>query len=109
MFSMPIILAIMSNRGGFFVPLFTMLQRIKPETLQKLKATSQEQKVPKGILLFQEGKIPASVYFVLAGKLKLYTTDQQGREQIVHLAAEGDIMGYRAILGGDSFSCSASA
>lgn len=86
-----------------------MLHRLKPETLARLKSASTEQKIPKGAMLFQEGRIPSSVYFVLTGKLKLYTTDQQGREQIVHLAAAGDIMGYRAILGGDSFSCSASA
>src|ERR1044072_3696709 len=86
-----------------------MLNRLKPETVQKIRSTSQEQKLVKGATLFHEGKNPASVFFVLSGKLKLYTTDQQGREQIVHLAASGDLMGYRAILGGDSFSCSASA
>lgn len=60
-------------------------------------------------MLFPEGKNPQNVYFVINGKLKLYTTDHQGREQIVHLASDGDIMGYRAVLGGDSFSCSCSA
>lgn len=86
-----------------------MLNRLKPETLSKLKSASQEQKVGKGTMLFHEGKIPKDVYFVMSGKLKLYTTDQQGREQIVHLATGNDIMGYRAVLGGDSFSCSCSA
>lgn len=86
-----------------------MLRRLKPETVTRLKAAAHEQKVAKGGMLFHEGKIPHHVYFVLAGKLKLYTTDQQGREQIVHLASNGDLMGYRAVLGGDSFSCGASA
>jgi CRP/FNR family transcriptional regulator len=86
-----------------------MLNRLKPETLAKLKSASQEQQVSKGTMLFHEGKIPQHVYFVIAGKLKLYTTDQLGREQIVHLATNGDIMGYRAVLGGDSLSCSCSA
>ena len=86
-----------------------MLQRLQPESLSKLKAAAHEQKLAKGATLFHEGRIPQSVYFVLSGKLKLYTTDQQGREQIVHLASNGDLMGYRAVLGGDSFSCSASA
>lgn len=86
-----------------------MLNRIKPETLEKIRSASQEIKLAKGEMLFHEGKIPTHLYFVEAGKLKLYTTDQNGREQIIHLAAANDIMGYRAILGGDSFSCSASA
>lgn len=86
-----------------------MLDRIKPETLSRLRSASHEQWLQKGSMLFHEGKNPSDVYFVLKGKLKLYTTDQQGREQIIHLAAGGDLMGYRAVLGGDSFSCSASA
>lgn len=86
-----------------------MLSRLSPRSLAKIKAAAQEQQLTKGSLLFQEGRMPQAVYFVLSGKLKLYTTDQQGREQIVHLASNGDLMGYRAVLGGDSFSCSASA
>lgn len=88
---------------------FRMLNRLKPESLSRIKSTSLEQHFAKGSMLFHEGKIPTSVYFVVSGKLKLYTTDQQGREQIVHLATNGDLMGYRAVLGGDSFSCSAAA
>lgn len=86
-----------------------MLSRLKPESLSRIKSASLEQHYAKGSMLFHEGKIPTSVYFVLSGKLKLYTTDLQGREQIVHLASSGDLMGYRAVLGGDSFSCSAAA
>jgi CRP-like cAMP-binding protein len=86
-----------------------MLNRLKPESLSTIKSASLEQNFAKGSMLFHEGKNPTHVYFVVTGKLKLYTTDQQGREQIVHLASGGDLMGYRAVLGGDSFSCSASA
>jgi CRP/FNR family transcriptional regulator, polysaccharide utilization system transcription regulator len=59
--------------------------------------------------LFLEGKQPACVYILQRGKVKLFTTDMQGREQIVHLARPGDLMGYRAVLGNDAFSCSAAA
>lgn len=86
-----------------------MLNRLQGESLSKIKSASLEQFYAKGSMLFHEGNIPSSVYFVVSGKLKLFTTDQQGREQIVHLASNGDLMGYRAVLGGDSFSCSAAA
>jgi CRP/FNR family transcriptional regulator, polysaccharide utilization system transcription regulator len=59
--------------------------------------------------LFLEGKQPVSVYILQRGKVKLFTTDLQGREQIVHLARPGDLMGYRAVLGNDAYSCSAAA
>lgn len=63
----------------------------------------------KGDLLFFEGKSPTGVYYLHAGKFKLFTTDAQGREQIVHLAKPGDLMGYRAVLGSDTYSCTAEA
>lgn len=59
--------------------------------------------------LFLEGKHPQAVYILQRGKMKLFTTDMQGREQIVHLARPGDLMGYRAVIGNDVFSCSAAA
>jgi CRP/FNR family transcriptional regulator len=59
--------------------------------------------------LFLEGKQPHAVYLLQDGKMKLFTTNLQGREQIVHLARPGDLMGYRAVIGNDAFSCSAAA
>ena len=86
-----------------------MLDQLNPESRRLLETASEYEHLPKGRELFREGRNPSEVYFLLKGKMKLYTTDQQGREQIVHLAAPGDLMAYRAILGGDSLSCSASA
>ncbi|HTF06457.1 MAG TPA: Crp/Fnr family transcriptional regulator [Bacteroidia bacterium] len=86
-----------------------MYTRLSESSRQQIDSASEMRKLSKGEILFHEGKIPAHVYFLVSGKMKLYTTDQQGREQIIHLAAPGDLMAYRAILGGDSLSCSASA
>lgn len=79
-----------------------------PEELSLLERTRKSLKTKKGKAIFQEGKAPIGAYYLFQGKVKLFTTDAQGREQIVHLAKPGDIMGYRALLGDDTFSCSAS-
>lgn len=81
---------------------------LDPVEKELIDSTAQTVKVKKGGLLFHEGKSPQGVYLLRKGKVKLFTTDAQGREQIVHLAKPGDLMGYRAVLGNDCFSCSAS-
>ncbi len=58
----------------------------------------------KGDILFREGSRPAFLYGVLKGKIKVFQTGIDGREQIVHLIRAGDIMGHRAICGDDNFS-----
>lgn len=63
----------------------------------------------KGQEIFQEDTYPHGLYCINSGKIKVTQTGPDGREQIVHLAKDGDIMGYRAILGGDKYSCSAKA
>jgi CRP/FNR family transcriptional regulator len=65
--------------------------------------------VKKGKSIFQEGKIPGGVFYLHSGKVKIFTTSKNGKEQIIHLAKPGDLMGYRALLGGDTYSASGTA
>ena len=60
-----------------------------------------------GQILFQEGGYPAGLYCINHGKIKLYKTGSDGKEQIVRLAKEGDVVGYRALIGGEPYSASA--
>lgn len=82
---------------------------LSPAEMELLENNRQLVKTRKGDLIFTEGKSPSGVHFLHSGKVKVYTTDAQGREQIVHLAKPGDLMGYRAVLGSDCYSCSAAA
>ena len=63
----------------------------------------------KGQKIFEEGAYPHGLYCVNNGKVKIVQAGVDGKEQIIHLAKNGDIMGYRAILSGDKYSCSAIA
>ncbi|MBX7242041.1 MAG: Crp/Fnr family transcriptional regulator, partial [Bacteroidia bacterium] len=53
--------------------------------------------------------LPKGLFCVKSGKIKLSQLGTDGREQIVHLVHDGDAMGYRAILGNDVYSCTATA
>ena len=63
--------------------------------------------LPKGHELFREGAQPRGVYAINAGKVKVYRLGNDGKEQIVHLARGGDLLGYRTLISGDHFSVGA--
>jgi len=56
-----------------------------------------------------EGHPPHGLFCVNNGKIKVYQHGDVGKEHIVRLVGNGDIMGYRALLSGGYYSCSAAA
>jgi len=61
----------------------------------------------KDQVLFAEGGFPHGLFCMNDGKIKVAKIGEGGREQIVRLAKAGDILGYRALLSGDQYTCSA--
>lgn len=82
---------------------------LSAEEMQQLEDIKSCQVVKKGKLLFNEGAYPRGLYCVQTGKIKISQTGIDGKEQIVHMLNNGDIMGHRAIFGEDKYSCSAIA
>lgn len=62
-----------------------------------------------GELIFKEGQRPFGLYIITKGKVKISKNGYQSREQIVRFARTGDLIGYRAMLNEELYSCSASA
>ena len=79
------------------------------DEMQQLEDIKTCQVIKKGKLLFSEGAYPRGLYCVQSGKIKIAQTGTDGKEQIVHMLKNGDIMGHRAIFGEDTYSCSAIA
>lgn len=63
----------------------------------------------KGQIIFSEGFFPQGLFCINAGKVKVAQAGDNGREQIIRLTKEGDILGYRALLSGEKYSASAVA
>lgn len=61
----------------------------------------------KKSIIFNQGGQPHGIYTVNSGKVKIYQITENGKEQIVRLAKEGDVLGYRALLTGEKYSCTA--
>jgi CRP/FNR family transcriptional regulator, polysaccharide utilization system transcription regulator len=60
-----------------------------------------------GELIFKEGQYPSGMYIVTKGKVKVSKYGFEGREQIMRFAKDGDILGYRALVSEEPYSCSA--
>jgi CRP/FNR family transcriptional regulator len=89
-----------------FKSVFCDLASEELEALNNHKSCSQ---IKKGQVIFNEGFHPHGIYCVNSGKIKVSQMGDAGREHIVRLAKDGDILGYRAVLSGDKYSCSAIA
>jgi CRP-like cAMP-binding protein len=58
--------------------------------------------------LFIEGSFPRGVFCLNQGKVKVFTRGDEGKEQIIHIAKEGEIIGFRAMFSGEPYKVSAS-
>ncbi len=61
----------------------------------------------KKTVIFNQGTTPHGIYTVNTGKVKIYQLMESGKEQIVRLARPGDVLGYRALITGEKYLCSA--
>lgn len=57
--------------------------------------------------LFIEGSFPRGVFCLNQGKVKVFTRGDEGKEQIIHVAKEGEIIGFRAMFSGEPYKVSA--
>lgn len=60
----------------------------------------------KGQTLFYEGTRPMGLFCINSGKVKVYKTSSQGKEQILRLAGAGDFLGYRALISEEFYAAS---
>jgi CRP/FNR family transcriptional regulator len=79
------------------------------EEINALDTNKESTLYKKGQVIFNEGSRPRGLFCVNSGKIKVSKTGDEGKEHILHLAKAGDVMGYRAILSGDTYSCTATA
>lgn len=63
----------------------------------------------KGETIFNEGDKEYGLYCIHKGKVKVYKFGDEGKEQIVRLAGQGDVLGYRSLLSNEPFNASAKA
>ena len=79
--------------------------------VESLKELSKERDVriyKKRDDIYKEGSYPKGIYFVSKGKVKIYQTNELGKEFITELHKEGDFFGYLSLLKDEKYSSTAS-
>lgn len=87
----------------------SIFDALNPEEVTQLEKEKSHLVFNYGELIFKEGQFPSGMYIVTKGKVKVSKFGFEGREQIMRFAKEGDILGYRAMVSEEQYSCSALA
>jgi CRP-like cAMP-binding protein len=66
--------------------------------VQKLSEQYLTEYYEKKQMLYQEGRRPRFLYYLVKGKVKGYKSHEDGKEYITNLYSEGDFIGYMALL-----------
>ena len=61
----------------------------------------------RGQVLYSEGTRPLGLFCINSGVVKVYKTASNGKDQILHFAQRGELLGIAALLGGENYSNSA--
>lgn len=57
--------------------------------------------------LFIEGSSPRGVFCINEGRVKIFTRGEEGKEQIIHISKQGEIVGFRAMFSGEPYKVAA--
>ncbi len=77
--------------------------------LAKVAGSLLEQRAPAGTILFHRGDPGEMLYLVLGGRIKIFTRDASGVEQVLAYMGEGSVFGEMALLTDEPRSASAEA
>src|SRR5690554_3079584 len=84
--------------------LFYLLHSDDALRIKNEKATSFYKKNQP---LFIEGSYPSGVFCIISGKLKVLSTGETGKAQIIRIAGAGDVVGFRALFSEEPYRLSA--
>ena len=79
------------------------------ENLGKINYNKSCTAYKKGQIIFHEDTRPLGVFCVNKGRLKVYKTGDDGKDQIIQISKPGDLLGYRAMIGEDLYPVTAEA
>lgn len=72
--------------------------------LQQLSDQYAVESFNKKQILYQEGKRPRFLFYLVKGKVKAYKTHEDGKEYITDLYSAGDFIGYAALLDDSNYN-----
>ena len=80
-------------RGGLCASKVPIFENLNRDELVEIVNRINHKEFSKGGVIFNEGNIANTLYFINEGKIKLYKYTKDGKEQILHILSEGDFFG----------------
>lgn len=79
------------------------------EALQKLSVERKTKSYKRREVVFDEGDYPRYLYFVNRGKIKVFKTNDDGKEYIINVCKEGDFFGHVDLIKNSRYTESSAA
>jgi CRP/FNR family cyclic AMP-dependent transcriptional regulator len=76
------------------------LEVLTDDVLREIASLGQYRKFQKNVAIIQEGDAGDSLYIILAGKVKVYASDGNGREVVIDIFGPGEYVGEMMLDGG---------
>lgn len=89
-----------------YIPLFEGLEQ---QQLNQLAAIVEKKRYRRGESIFIEGADATGFYILTSGKVKIYKTAPEGKEQILHIFGPGEPFGEVPVFTGRSYPANAEA
>lgn len=87
----------------------SLMSTCQKEELELISTSKISQSYKKGQSIFQTNNRLPGLYCIHQGKVKVSRVSSDGKEQIMRLAQEGDALGYRSLMVGNTATTSAIA
>ena len=83
-----------------------LLSRLPDEALNALAAKAKSVKFPKQAIIITEGDETSSLYIILSGKVRVFSSDEKSKEVTLLIQESGSYFGELALLGDEPRSAS---
>ena len=77
------------------------------EALTAFDAIKSVAKVPRGEVLFQEGRFPKGIFVLCEGRAKLSVCSETGKRLMLRVAGPGEVLGLSATMSGKPYEITA--
>jgi CRP/FNR family cyclic AMP-dependent transcriptional regulator len=75
------------------------LEPLQPETLRAIAATGVIRTFPKNTVLINEGDVGDALYVILSGRVKVFASNEAGREFVIDFHGPGEYVGEMTLDG----------
>jgi len=86
-----------------------LFRALDPDVVQRVAADARSVQVQRNDLIFSEGDEAAELYVVRSGRVAIAKRSADGRESVVALMEEGDLIGEMSLFDGEGRSADARA